>query len=263
MSNPRPHPAEPYAADVQTIRRRGLFAMIALALTLGQRLFSSSVALWQDSLLHRLHGEAPPTQDVLELSDTLTGLNGIAQLVLLVLTAVLFLRWLHLCVRLTRALGGETLTWTPRDAMWAFFIPFVNCVRPYRVIRDVHDHLAPDLVPEPPVQVIADGTTGYRDVKLVVPPPPMKLPHAGIGAWWATWWIGNILNNISARTKGTDVDDLLVRNGLTIAADWADIVCALLALLLVRALTMRVLERFRRVRHTPAEQLAAAQITIR
>lgn len=262
MSNQIPHPAELYEADMQQVQRRGLFAMIALAVTLGSRLFSGGVAWWQITLLRQVNSEVPPALERAELSDTLMRVGGITQLVMLVVTAVLFLRWLRQCVRLTIALGGTTLRWTPSEAVWAFFIPFFSFLRPYLVIRDVHARLAPDLVPEPPTQVVADGTTGYRDVKLVAPPPPMKLPHAGIGAWWATWWIANALSNVAIRIKGTDVDTLIGHNSLLLASDVADVASALLALLVVRALTARLQERFRRIRHTPAEQLAALHITI-
>ena len=41
-------------------------------------------------------------------------------------------------VKLARGLGGETLMWVPKDAVWAFIIPIVSFVRPYRVIRDAN-----------------------------------------------------------------------------------------------------------------------------
>lgn len=262
MSN-QDHPAAVYEADVKTVQLRGLGAMIALGLTLGLRLVSACASLLQNDLLHQVGGPTPPSQEVLEGSDTLVSWLAIGTLVLLVGTAVLFLRWLHLSVRLTRGLGGETLPWKPKEAVWAFFIPFINCIRPYTIIRDVHDHLAPELVPEPPVQAIADGTTGYREVKLKVPPPPMKLPHAGIGVWWGAWWVSNIFGNIAMRTKSPDsIPALVLSNNLSVASDVADVVSALLAILMVRALTMRLAERYRRVRHTPADKLSAAQITI-
>ena len=59
-----------------------------------------------------------------------------------VATGTLFLMWLHRVVKVTRALGGDTLRWSPKDAVLGFIIPFINIARPFQVMRDVHDHLA-------------------------------------------------------------------------------------------------------------------------
>ncbi len=256
------HPAEQYAADVDVARSRGTWAMILLGLTAAQRAVTIPLTLWQNSLGEAVkRGEAPP-QESLERSDQLIQMAGVAQLALLVATATLFLMWLHRTVKLTRALGGDTLRWTPKDAVWGFIIPFINIARPFQVMRDVHDHLAPDVLPEPPVQVQPGELSGYRGVEVKAPPPPAKLPHASIGAWWGFFWVGNAFGNIAARQTGTSIDDLLTRNTLNAVSDAIDIVSALLAVVVVRGVTARLVERFRRARHNPVEALAAAGVTI-
>lgn len=249
------HPAARYEADVQSARRRASGASVALGLTIAVRLVSIPIQLWQVGLLHAVRSSTPPAQATLVFSDTLVSSTAIAQLVLLVVTGVLFLRWLHLVTRLTRALGGSTLRWVPKDVVWAFILPFVSFARPYQVVRDVHDHLAPDAVPEPPIQVRADDSTHYRQVNMVAPPPPAALPHASIGAWWGFFWVGNVLANIAGRDDTRTIEGLVSARTLTSVSDAVDVVSAALAVVVVRGVTARLNERFRRVRHTPVETL--------
>lgn len=256
------HPAAGYEARVTAASRRATAAMVALGLSGLVRVYNLPVRLWQSGLLHDVQAGRHPGDAVLATSDELVRCGALAQLAVFVVTATLFLRWLHGTVALTRALGGEALGFTPRDAVSGFLLPFVNFQRPYQVARDLHDHLAPDAVPDARPLARTDASMGYREVALVAPPAPVKIPHAAIGAWWAAFWIGNVIANIAARQPADTVDSLLVANAMNSAADAVEIVSAALAVLMVRGLDARLQERFRRVRHNTPEALAAAGVTI-
>jgi len=256
------HPAEALEASVRVAQRRATIAMGALVATVLVRVYNIPVRLWQSGLVHDVQAGNSPGQEVLASSDSLVQMGAIAQLLVLAVTGVVFLRWLHRTVKLTRALGGDTLRFTPRDAMLGFIVPFWNIQRPYHIVRDVHDHLAPEAVPEPPVQVHAGESMGYRQVAMVEPPPPMKLPHASIGAWWGFFWVSNIISNVAGRQHGTGLDDILLVNTLNNVADGVDIVAASLGVLMVRGVNARLQERYRRIRHNPPEALQAAGIEL-
>jgi hypothetical protein len=256
------HPAEPWEPLVTAVRRRAVAASVALGLTVASRVYEVPAYLYRVSLLQRVQGADMPAQATLEFSDTLVQTGAIAQLVLLVVTGTLFLRWLHLLTKVTRGLGGDTLRWQPGEACWGFVIPFLNITRPYQVVRDLHDHLAPDVVPEPQAQVVAGDLSGYRGVEVKAPPPPVKLPHAAIGAWWGTFWVGNLFANFAGRVHTNDVSGLMLSDSLSIVSDSLDVVSAALAVVMVRGVTARLAERDRRVRHNPAEVLAQAGVTI-
>lgn len=262
MNSEGNHPAARFEADLHTVQGRATAAMIALGLTAVSRIFSIPVQLWQSSLLRDAQYGSTPSQESLQLSDTLMSTSALATLALLIVTGVLFLRWLHKSVALTRALGGDTLRWTPREAVTGFIIPFINIARPYQIVRDLHDHLAPDVVPEPAAQAVADASTNYREVRLEAPPPPVKLPHAAIGAWWGFFWVGNVFANIAARTTGEDISTFIARNTLNTISDSFDIVSATLAVVMVRGVTARLAERYRRVRYNSPEALHAAGIDL-
>lgn len=256
------HPAEPHAGDVDVARSRATWAMILLGLTAAHRAVTVPITLWQNTLGEAIKRGEPPTPETLATSDALLQLAAVTQLALLVATGTLFLMWLHRVVKVTRALGGDTLRWSPKDAVLGFIIPFINIARPFQVMRDVHDHLAPDVLPEPPVQIAPSDLSGYRGVEVKPPPPPAKLPHASIGAWWGAFWVGNVFGNVAARQTGDGIDALLARNSLNALSDAIDIVSAVLAVVVVRGVTARLVERYRRARHNPPEALAAAGVTV-
>lgn len=266
MTNEPAHPAERFESDVRAVRRQAGFAAIALACSAGIRLFNLAVHVWQNALIEttltgRAEGRAPPMA-ALQLSDTLTHSGAIAMIVLFIVTATLFLRWLHGLIRLTRVLGGVGMRWSASDGVWAFFIPIVSFKRPYEVLRDVYAELNPGTVPEPVARAVVDQTTGYREVNMQAPPPATRLPDASIGAWWAAFWMGNIIGNIAARAEGSGLDALSNQNVMSATADSVEAFSAVLAILVVRGVTARLVERYRRVRHNPPEVLAAAGISL-
>lgn len=236
--------------------------MGALALTALHRLLMLPARAWQGRLLAQIErGERVDMQQA-QLSDGFLNMGTAAQMILLVVTATLFLMWIHRLTRVTRALGGDTMRWLPKDAVWAFIIPVVSIARPYQVVRDLHDQLTPELVPEPVAQVTATATDGYRGVTVVEPPRATALPASRVGAWWGAFWVGNVVANIASRQHSTEVGALAVGNILNAVADGIEVVSAVLAVLVVRGMTARLQERFRRMRHAAPEQLAAAGFTV-
>jgi hypothetical protein len=249
------HPAARYESEVRTAQRRAVLAAVLLVLMEASRVISVPALLWQLELIRQmLDDQAWSLSFFLSLAG--------ARLLLLLATGVCFLRWVHKVTALTRALGGETLRWTPRQAVLGFIIPFLNFVRPYQVMRDLHAHLAPDAVPAPPMQVRADETTGYRQVELKAPPPPKRLPHAFVGAWWGCFVAGKILVDIAPLSHRLGYPATAARSPLFSLAALLEIAATVFTVLMVRAVTARLQERFRRLRHTPVEALQAAGITV-
>ncbi len=189
------------------------------------------------------------------MSDELAAAGAAGMIGMLVITAVLFLCWLSRTVSVARALSPTSIRWSASDAVWGFIIPFVSLVRPYQVVRDLHDQLDPDAVPEPAPRPRLDGA-GYRDVPMEKAPPPRTLPHASIGAWWALFIFDPILDRFggAAAYSGAEIQSAL-RVG--IGSDAVAIGGALLAVLVVRAVEGRLAERYRRVRHASDEELEA------
>jgi hypothetical protein len=236
--------------------------MVALGATAALDVAQISVRAWQSTLLRAVQAGVSSGQEALQFSDTLVRYGSIAALGLLLATCILFLRWLSSLVRLTKALSAKKLRWTPGDAVWAFFIPIVSLLRPYHVLRDVYGALAPDAVPEPPLRSRADETAGYRHAEVLIPPPAGKLPRASIAAWWALYMTGGGIAWTVRYSSREDIDAIVGSNHLHNGADLIRVVSAVLAIVMVRAVTARLVERYRRVRHNPPEVLESVGITI-
>jgi hypothetical protein len=255
------HPAARYDTEVREVRRQSMNAMFALGLVVVARVSHIAALHWRIALLRDAEAGASPEAAMLELSEKIVRYDVIVELLVLILTSALFLGWLYRVVRLTRALGGNALKWSPKEAVWAFIIPVISFLRPYRVLRDVHDELVPEFVPEPPLEV-RPQEGGYRQVEFRAPPPPMKLHHASIGGFWGTFWFGKALSVLARVDRGDGVDTLLTRAALSTVAEGIEILSVVLAVMMIRTVTARLLERFRRIRWSSIETLEDEGVTV-
>lgn len=241
--------------DVSVARGRAKPAVVALIAIAVMQGVAGITSFWQIELLGSLAG-GQISMETLTLSDSVFQMVSFAQLGLLLVTGVLFLRWLAKTVTAARTMVGEPhLPWTASQAVWGFFIPFANLVRPYRVMRDLRDRLDPEGVPEPAPRPKLDGAAGYRRVEMKRAPPPAPLPHASIGAWWGLYLFGSVLDRAVAGTTGTSASALISNRRVIMLASAVEIGAAVLAVLMVRAIDGRLAERYRRVRHASKAEL--------
>jgi hypothetical protein len=217
-----------WTREVAVERSRARVAMGALAAT---------------ALLHVLLAGAATANS----AGALEALSG-AELALLIVTAVVFLRWLARAVSTASMMSTIRLKWTSSAAVWSFFMPIVGLWRPYQVLRDLHDLLAPDALPEPAPKPVLDGTGGYRHVAMKSAPPRLPVPHTSIGLWWGLFCAARFLNYGDTR---------LGEAQLRVLGDVLSIASAMLGLFVVRAIDARVHERFRRVNHASDQELEA------
>jgi hypothetical protein len=109
---------------------------------------------------------------------------GFAGIAVHILAVVVFLVWLHRASRNAWALYPGSLKSTPRMAVVCWFIPFVNLVRPYRVVRSLYSAAATD----------GEALRGdwVRRTREIFP------------IWWGTWLVQNALSNMAARRSFSD-----------------------------------------------------------
>jgi len=81
-----------------------------------------------------------------------------------------FIRWLHLAYR---NLDQDDREHTTRWAIWAWFVPFMNLVRPKRIVEEVR------------------AVTGGASDLLV-------------SVWWGAWIVGNVATWVTIRLLSTD-----------------------------------------------------------
>jgi hypothetical protein len=145
---------------------------------------------------------------------------ALLQLVVFIVTVVAFLLWMHRAYRNLPALGAVRLDTTPGWAVCFFFIPFVNLIKPFQVVREIwHESMHGGE---------AQGNFGGVSPRSGTP--------ALVGWWWAFWIVANIVARVSDRATemtGT-IDGMLLASRLVIASNALFIVAALLAIMVVR-----------------------------
>ncbi|KYF55705.1 hypothetical protein BE04_35790 [Sorangium cellulosum] len=243
---------EGWGRDVRVVRRRARAAVAGLISMGAVAAFTALVGAWHIALL----GSTEVSASTWQLANTLREAGGLLELGFGLLAGVLFLRWLARTV----ALAGELdpvrgFSWTPSESVVAFLIPVVNLVQPYRVLRDLHDGLAPAGVPEPAPRPLLDGGGGYRRVEMAHAPRASAVHHAALGAWWGLYLASRGLGWLASVMPQLTVAEFIRSRYAFIASDVASIAAAWLAVRMVRAIDSRVAERQRRLAYASDEEL--------
>lgn len=157
------------------------------------------------------------------LTEVLYVLVALLHIVIFVITAVLFLMWLHRVYRNLPALGAQSMETTPGWAVGYFFIPFANLVKPFHVVREIWNKSDPQ----------AETLEGFGSYSSGTP--------ALVGWWWAFWIIANVSARIADRIAGDSetVGGMILAARLGIAADVLFLVAGVLAILVVRKIDER------------------------
>jgi hypothetical protein len=180
-----------------SLRTRGSLAQTALGLAALGLLLGAVLDGW---LISRLEG-GMAARDAAGTYERLSGLLSVPLLLATGLSALLFLRWLHLAVRTAKLLGLEPGT-TPGWAVAWWFIPLAHFYDPYLVVRGLCLCLG-----------------GARKAA------------AAVTAWWTAWVLGGaawLVQQYLARTL--DSEPLLLASAL-LAGFTAQVILTLGALL--------------------------------
>src|SRR5690606_36596274 len=74
-----------------------------------------------------------------ETSDLYQALVGILYLGMFIATIVAFVKWFRRAYNNIHALNKENLEYSENQALWSWFIPFINLVRPKRIMEEIWD----------------------------------------------------------------------------------------------------------------------------
>jgi len=160
------------------------------------------------------------------------GLHGLVYLA----TAVLFLWWVHITYRNLPALGARHLQFSPGWAVGYFFIPFLNVVRPFRVVKEIWSASDPKHTPD-------------FSWRTYTPASPL------VGWWWGFFLAFNITTNLSTRLApspdsleaGKSLADFLETYRMALGSQATTyalgVIAAILAILVVRNIDIRQEER--------------------
>ena len=144
---------------------------------------------------------------------------GLATLLIFLTTVVFFSVWLYRSYENLRAFGHwqRNLHYSSGWAVGSFFVPFVNLVTPYRAVKELWQNSVP-----------------VEDTRLGLGSVPSWFP-----LWWFFWLTSNFASNIYFRMSWNERVSHQVTTVVGIVADALSIGAAILAFVVVSAITKR------------------------
>jgi len=139
-------------------------------------LVSSALAVWQYVLLDAsINSISDP--ETLTLSDTIVSVTSYVQIGVTIVCIVLFIRWFRRAYFNLHRINPGYPSLGEGWAAGAWFIPFINLVRPLVIMKELW--------------------TGIQD--RVRPGNDWVYPLNAVNGWWALWIISSVLDRIAAR----------------------------------------------------------------
>jgi hypothetical protein len=212
-------------ADYRPISALGVWLMLFLLMCAAMDAVSM-VSTWAHlGMLEELRAGVSVPQDAQDLGTARQGLLAVAQFGAYLTTAIVFLTWLWRAYHNLETFSRWTPAHTPGWAIGAWFVPFLNLVRPYQIVRETwwvsgNPELADDV------------TTGYT--------PPGNIL---LGVWWVGYLGMSVFDQISGRMTlaAQTPSDRIAAETLGIAADGVGLVAAMLAATVVGGISSRQL----------------------
>ena len=145
-----------------------------------------------------------------------------------IFTGVVFFIWIYRVYGNLPALGARYLRFTPGWAVGWFFIPFMNLFRPYQVVQEIWKASNP---------FYADD----HSWKTTRSSPLIRW-------WWILFLISTISGSFVAKVSGFEIEPKVFHQlaRIKLISDGLDIVAAILAILVVRAINARQKEKSKR-----------------
>ncbi len=194
-------------------------AFIVLLLVQSLAVFSDIVEV---ELLTAIASGAYYTWTEIESNDIRQAVIGSMQFLVTILTGVLFLLWIHRCYKNTQVFGCHGLNFTPGWAVGWFFVPILNMVQPFRVIREIWKGSDPSI----------GNAHSWQNA-----PSTTLLP-----VWWAFFVIGAVAGlGLFAyiHVQFAEVTYYLAGAWTRLVLDAWDVPAIILTILLVRRITAR------------------------
>lgn len=208
-----------------------LWKVVVTLLAVATAIDAMAVAsdLIEYDLLGRIAAGENVTISEAETSDLRQMIVGLLQTALALATGIPFIIWLHRAYSNLRPLGIEGLRFRRWWAIGAWFIPIFGQFRPKQVINDVwrgSDPGHPD----------RDDSSWHR---------------APVPWWWMVWWLCFLLSAQAALLSltfwGDTLEELRASSMTLIVSDSLSVVAGILAILIVRAASLRQIARAERL----------------
>ena len=199
--------------------RAGRAARVLLILSFVLLVASLSSNLVQLSIITRARSGQVTTEEA-SISDSRQQVIGVLQLLMLVATGTVFFVWFYSAHKNLSRMGLVNTAYRSSWAVWGFFVPFVNFVRPAQVMKEVWNESNPARFLSPEGKLEASKN---------------RMP-AVVGWWWALFFVSNVLGNVAGRMAlkaDSTLDELSTLTILMLASDILEAASSVLAVYIV------------------------------
>jgi hypothetical protein len=160
-----------------------------------------------------------------------------------IVTAVLYLRWLHGAYRNVPLLGGGLPRFRPGEAVASFLIPVVNFYRPYQAIKSLHETSDPGNLADPPRYRPASDALYRESAREVIAPPEWRTPFP-VRSWWALYLGGPFVSTLLRMGASSSGPEAILSAGAVVLVS---VTVAWLGIAVIRSIDARQRERLRRL----------------
>lgn len=227
-------PAPTRIAPPTAYRAPGRLAKVVMALLAVNVVFDLGAALvdWQmlDFLERARQGDFVTFEEATE-HDNRMAYAALLQFLALVACGIPFIVWFRRVYRNLVPLGTRTLRFGTGWAVGGWFVPFLGLVRPKSIANDVWRASDPDLPPE-----------------IEAPPTGVRVP-VYMTLWWITFVVGAWIYpplDFGGNAEPS-LGELVFEVRRTFAGDVSSVVSGLLAVAVVRGITLRQEQRHARL----------------
>ena len=168
---------------------------------------------------------------------------SVVSLLLYFATALVFIGWFHRAYANLKPLGARGLQYSSGWAIGAWFVPFLNLIRPVQIAQEIWRHSDPQAIARnEDHQAIGKNSTL-------------------IGFWWAVWLINGVIGHIAYRLSrdAQATEAILSATLVCIIANIVAIIETALAMAVVSAIQARQTERYEAMRDADQSFFAEAE----
>jgi len=188
---------------------------IIFGVLIGITILSIVSSTWQYNLLVGIK-ERPEDIDMptIHLSDQFNGIVAISLLIIIILSIIYFIRWFRRAYFNLSQVPEAQVSFSEGWAAGAWFVPFLNLVRPFQIMREIWEGM----------QRVLTHRIGAPQSNVL------------IGSWWAVYLISNIYSNFTFRysLRSEELDELIVSTRLDLIGHFLSLASAIITLVVIK-----------------------------
>ena len=202
--------ALPPRGFVKDPKRLTKVLIVMLWISLGMAVLSAFVQVISLATGHA----ATPAGEELRPLDLVLVLLGLPQILVYIVTGVVFLMWIYRAHKNARGLGAQGMEFTAGWCVGWYFVPIFNLWKPYQAMKEIWQ--------------ASKNPGAWRT----------QVAPSLLAAWWSFWIIDNILGNVSFRLalRAESPDELMASAIVSLISELTGIVLCVVAIRLVRSI---------------------------